>query len=145
MVIMREVEIIWDDLVDAFENTDPDIIFFLDRESGEIFYVPVDYEDEGFWDEMEENGEQYLEIPSFDYEQERLLLHDFIKGVKSANLRNILSHSFVGKRPFGRLEDILAFYPDEMERLTALKEEQISGRVRRWLEEHDIFSHEGSC
>jgi hypothetical protein len=45
MVVMREVEIIWEDLVDAFENTDPDIVYFLDRNNGEIFFVPVDYED----------------------------------------------------------------------------------------------------
>ncbi len=145
MAVMREVEITWDDLVDAFENTDPDIVYFLDRESGEIFFVPVDYEDENFWEEMEGYSDQYLEIPGFDYDQERLLLHAFIKGIKSANLRNILTHSFVGKRPYGRLEDILAFYPDEMERLAALKEELTSNRVRRWLEEHDIFAHEGKC
>jgi hypothetical protein len=145
MAVMREVEITWDDLVDAFENTDPDIVYFLDRETGDVFFVPVDYEDENFWEEMEQYSDQYLEIPGFDYDQERLLLHEFIKGVKSANLRNILTHSFVGKRPYGRLEDILAFYPDEMERLAALKEESISDRVRRWLEEHDIFSHEGTC
>ncbi len=145
MAVMREVEITWDDLVDAFENTDPDIVYFLDRESGEIFFVPVDYEDENFWEEMEEYSDQYLEIPGFDYDQERLLLHAFIKSVKSVNLRHILSHSFVGKRPYGRLEDILAFYPEEMERLAALKEELTSDRVRRWLEEHDIFAHEGTC
>jgi hypothetical protein len=145
MVEMREVEIIWEDLVDAFENTDPDIVYFLDRDTGEIFFVPVDYEDENFWEEMEENDDQFLEIPGFDYEQERLLLHTFIKKVPNAKLRNILERSFVGKRPYGRLEDILAFYPDEMERLMVLKEELINDRVRRWLEEHDIFSREGTC
>lgn len=145
MVVMRELEIIWEDLVDAFENTDPDIVYFLDRDTGEIFFVPVDYEDENFWEEMEENDDQFLEIPGFDYEQERLLLHTFIKKVPNAKLRNILEHSFIGKRPYGRLEDILAFYPEEMERLSVLKEELTNDRVRRWLEEHDIFSHEGSC
>ena len=145
MVVMREVEIIWEDLVDAFENTDPDIVYFLDRDTGEVFFVPVDYEDEDFWEEMEENDDQYLEIPGFDYEQERLLLHTFIKKVPNAKLRNILERSFIGKRPFGRLEDILAFYPEEMERLLVLKEELTNDRVRRWLEEHDIFSHEGTC
>ena len=145
MVVMREVEISWEDLVDAFENTDPDIVYFLDRETGEIFFVPVDYEDENFWDEMGDNDDQFLEIPGFDYEQERLLLHTFIKKVPNAKLRNILERSFIGKRPFGRLEDILAFYPDEMERLMVLKEELTNDRVRRWLEEHDIFSREGTC
>ncbi len=145
MAVLREVEIVWDDLVDAFENTDRDIVYFLDRESGDIFFVPVDYEDDSFWEEVGELSEQFLEIPGFDYEQERLLLHEFIQGVESENLRNILAHSFVGKRPYGRVEDILAFYPEEMERLAELKEELTSDRVRRWLEEHDIYSHEGTC
>ncbi len=142
---MREVEIIWEDLVDAFENTDPDLVYFLDRETGEVFSVPVDYEDESFWEEIREHGDHFLEIPGFNYEQERYLLHTFIKGVENAMLRDILERSFVGKRPFGRLEDILAFYPDEMERLQALKEELTNDRVRRWLEEHDIFSRNGMC
>jgi hypothetical protein len=145
MGIMREMEIIWEDLVDAFENTDPDKIYFLDRNTGDVFFVPVDYEDETFWEEIEINGDQFLEMPGFDYEKERLLLHDFIKGVKNANLQNILERAFVGKRPYGRIDEILAFYPDDMERLQVLKEDLTNDRVQCWLEEHDIFPFGGSC
>lgn len=145
MNTMMAVEIVWDDLLDAFENTDPDIIFFLDRKSGEIFSVPVDYEDDSFWAEMETNDEQFLEMPGLDYDKERVLIHEFIKGVDNTKLRHLLERAFVGKRPFGRMEDILAFYPDEMERLVALKEQYTSERVRNWLEEHDIFTFDGSC
>jgi hypothetical protein len=53
----------------------------------------------------------------------------------------MLERAFIGKRPYGRLDDILSFYPDELERLAAQKEELINDRVRRWLEEHDILSH----
>jgi uncharacterized protein UPF0158 len=141
MDVTQDVEIVWEDLLEAFENTDPDLVFFLDRDTGEIFFVPVDYEDEGFWEELESNPEQFLEIPGFDYERERFLLREFIKGVTNENLRNILERAFVGKRPYGRLDDILSFYPDEMERLAAQKEELINDRIRRWLEEHDIVSH----
>jgi hypothetical protein len=139
MALMRDVEIVWEDLLDAFENTEPDIVYFLDRLTGEIFFVPADYDDEEFWEEIENNSDQFLEIPGFDYEQERLLLHDFIKGVTNENLRSLLERSFIGKRPYGRLEEILSFYPEEMERLAVLKEELVVDRVRRWLEEHDIF------
>ncbi|HEX2768801.1 MAG TPA: UPF0158 family protein [Geobacteraceae bacterium] len=142
---MREVEIAWEDLVEAFENTDPDIVYFLDRNTGEIFFVPVDYEDETFWEEMEENTDQFLEVPGFDYEMERLLLLEFIKGVTNSNLQNLLERAFVGKRAYGRLDDILAFYPDDMERLSALKDGLTNDRVQRWLEENDIFPFGGSC
>jgi Uncharacterised protein family (UPF0158) len=142
MGVMREMEIVWDDLLDGFENSDPEILFFLDRNSGEVFSVPVDYEDDSFWEEVE-NSDQFLLIPGFDYDQERLLLHDFIKSVTNDRLKDILERAFVGKRPYGRLDEILSFYPDEMERLAALKEEIISDRIRHWLEEHDIFASGG--
>jgi hypothetical protein len=142
MGVMREMEIVWDDLLDGFENADPEILFFLDRNTGEVFSVPVDYEDDSFWEEVE-NNDQFLQIPGFDYDQERLLLHEFIKSVTNDNLKGILERAFVGRRPYGRLDEILSFYPDEMERLAALKEEIISDRIRHWLEEHDIFPSGG--
>lgn len=139
MGFMRDVEIIWDDLLDAFQNSDEETIYFLDRETGEIFSVPVDYEDDDFWDELELNGDRYLRIPGFDYEQERLLLTEFLKGVVSDSLKKLLERSLTGKYSYGGLDDILSFYPEEEERLMALKEEFISQRIRQWLEVNDIF------
>lgn len=139
MGVMRDVEITWDDLMDAFTNADPDILYFLDRDTGEVFFVPADYEDEAFWDEIENNPEQYIRIPGFDYEQERHLLHEFIRSVADGKLRELLERAFVGKRPYGKLEEILSFYPEEMDRLEALKETYFTDRIRHWLEEHDIF------
>lgn len=139
MAVMHEVEIAWDDLLDGFKNPDPEIVYFLDRETGEVFFVPVDYEDDAFWEEVETNDEQFLQIPGFDYDQERLLLHEFIKGVTNGKLKMILERAFVGKLPYGRLDEILSFYPEEMERLSALKEQIIADRIQHWLEEHDIY------
>ena len=139
MGVMRDVEIVWDDLLDAFENSDPELIFILDRQTGEVFFVPADYEDDGFWQEIESNGEQYLQVPGFDYDQERLLIHDFIRKIGNDKLRQVLERVFVGRSPFGRLEEILSFYPDELEVLLAMKEEMIAERIRAWLEEHDIY------
>jgi hypothetical protein len=138
MSAMRELEIVWDDLLDGFENTDPEIVYFLDRNTGEVFFVPVDYEDDTFWEEVE-NSDQYIHIPGFDYDQERLLLHEFIKKITNEKLKNVLERSFIGKRPYGRLDEILSFYPEEMEKLLVFKEEIIADRIRHWLEEHDIF------
>jgi hypothetical protein len=142
---MKAVGIVWDDLLDAFENTDPDIVYYLDKDSGEIFFVPVDYEDDFFWEEVKNNDEQFLEMPGFDFERERILVHEFIKGLDNAKLKALLQRAFVGKRPYGRLDEILAFYPEEMESLSNLREQFTNERVRSWLEEHDIFTFGGSC
>lgn len=138
MTVMRDMEIIWDDLLEAFSNADEELIYMLDRFTGEIFFIPANYEDDAFWDEIDGNPEQYLPIPSFDYDQERQLVQDFIKGVENERLKGMLSMSFSG-RSHGRLEDILSFYPEEADRFHILKEELLAERIKQWLEEHDIF------
>lgn len=139
MGVAREMEVVWEELIDAFLNSDPEIIFFLDRGTGDIFFVPRDYEDEAFWQEIDTNGDQFLPIPGFDYEQERLLLHEFIKSLPPGNLKQVLQRTFAGKSSFGKAEEILSFYPDELEAFFALKDEQLNTRIRTWLEEHDIY------
>jgi calcineurin-like phosphoesterase family protein len=137
---MRDVDIVWDELLDAFENDDPELIYLLDRLSGEIYLVPADYDNDEFWQEMSSSSDQYLPIPGFDYEQERILLHEFIQKVENVHLKGMLNRAYAGKLPYGKVEEILSFYPEEQERLEVLRESQLAERVSHWLEEHDLFS-----
>ncbi len=139
MGVAREVEIIWDELIDAFLNDDPELIFFLDRATGEIFSVPDDYDDKAFWQEIEAASGNYIQIPGDDYEQERVLLHEFIKSLPAGSLRSLLERTFAGKSSYGKVEEILSFYSDELEAYFALKDEMLHNRIRSWLEEHDIY------
>lgn len=139
MGVAREMDIVWDELVEAFMNPNPDVLYFLDRGTGEVFFVPDDYDDESFWQEIESNEEQFLLIPGFDYEQERLLLHEFIKSLPGGPLRTVLERTFAGKSSYGKMDDILSFYPDELEAYYSLKDELLNTRIRSWLEEHDIY------
>ena len=137
---MRDVDIVWDELLDAFENNDPDLVYLLDRFSGEILLLPADYDDDQFWSDVSSGSEQYLLIPGFDYEQERLMLYDFIQTVENHNLKGMLNKAYAGKTPYGKVEEILSFYPDEMEQLEMLRESFLAERVKHWLEEHDLYS-----
>ena len=113
MGVAREMEVAWDELIDAFLNDDPQILFFLDRMTGEVFFVPDDYEDEAFWQQVNANPDQFLLIPGFDYDQERLLVHEFIKSLPDKGLKSVLERTFVGKNSYGKVEEILSFYLDE--------------------------------
>ena len=135
---MRDMEIVWDDLLEAFANSDEDLVYLLDRMTGEVFFVPADYEDEAFWEEIESQPEHFLAIPGFDYDQERLLIQDFIKGVANERLKGMLSMATSG-RSHGRVDEILSFYPEELDRYSVLKEELLAERIRHWLESNDIF------
>ena len=142
MHAMRNLEIVWEDLMEAFENTDQELAYFLDRETGEVFSVPADYDDDPFWEEVESQDERYLEIPHFDYSQERQMVHAFIQGIGNEGLKGMLVRAFVGKHSHGRLSEILSFYPEEMEHFQAAREALITGRAGQWLEEHDIYPPE---
>lgn len=136
---MRNLEIVWEDLMEAFENPDPDLVYFLDRETGEIFSIPAEFDEDPVWEEMEAEDDRYLEIPTFDYGQERQMIHAFIQGITNEGLKGMLVRAYVGKTPYARLNEILSFYPDELERFQSLKEELISGKAGHWLEENDIY------
>lgn len=136
------VEIAWEEIWDAFSNRDEDLLFFLDLATGEIFAVPADYSDEGFWEEVTDNDGQYLQIPGHDYDQERQLLSGFIKVLENQTLRDLLERNFSGRGSYGRLDDILAFYPDEQEIWAAYRDNQLTTRIKTWLEEHDIYPTE---
>ncbi|MBJ6750774.1 UPF0158 family protein [Geomonas anaerohicana] len=142
MHALRNLEIVWEDLMEAFENGDPDLVYFLDRETGEVFSVPAEYEDENFWEEVASQEERFLEIPPFDYGQERQLVHAFIQRVSNEGLRSMLTRAFSGKHSHGRLHEILAFYPEEHERFQATREAFLTDRAAHWLEEHDIYPPE---
>jgi hypothetical protein len=115
------------------------VVYFLDRQTGEVFFVPDDYEDEAFWQEIAGGDERYLRIPCADYGQERFFVHEFIKSLPQGQLRPVLERTFAGKSAYGKIEEILSFYPDELETFFALKDEIMHNRIRSWLEEHDIY------
>ncbi|MBJ6799498.1 UPF0158 family protein [Geomonas propionica] len=142
MHALRNLEIVWEDLMEAFENNDQDLIFFLDRETGEVFSVPAEYEDETFWDEVASQEERFLEIPPFDYGQERQLVHAFIQRLTNEGLKAMLTRAFSGQQSHGRLHEILSFYQEEQEHFQAIREAFLTDRAAHWLEEHDIYPPE---
>lgn len=142
MAFVHNVEIVWDELLSAFTSSQGDKVYFLDRVNGEIFNVPASLEDEEFWRQMETYQERFLEIPSFDYSSERRMMTGFVNAIQDKELRNMLQSCITGKKPFGNLEDIVSFFPEEHERLQEIRSEFLSSRVRQWLELNNLFTLE---
>lgn len=142
MALVQNVEIVWDDLLDAFTSGKGDRVYFLDRMTGEIFFVPSSLEDEEFWRQMENNRERFLEIPGFDYGIERQIMTGFIGAIEDTGLKRLLDGSLAGKKLYGDLNDILSFFPEEQERLLEMKDQFFTTRVKHWLEENNLFTVE---
>lgn len=140
MAFVHNVEIVWDELLDAFTSMQRDRVYFLDRNTGEIFFVPSTMEDEEFWHQIDNNRERFLEIPRFDYGIERQLMSGFIGAIQDDGLKKMLDGSINGIKPFGKINEILDFFPDESERLQELKDEFLSSRVKNWLEANELYT-----
>jgi hypothetical protein len=142
MGFVHNVEISWDELLNAFTNGPGDHVYFLDKMTGEIFFVSASMQDDDFWRHIETNQERFLEIPHFDLRIERQVMSDFISTVKDADLKNLLDGFQTSPKPFGKLDDILEFFPEDQEKLAELKDDFLSRRMKNWLEDHNLFTVE---
>jgi hypothetical protein len=142
MGFVHNVEISWNELMDAFASDTGDRVYFLDRSTGEIFFLPAAVEDDDFWRQVDTNRDRFLEIPRFDHSNERRILAGFIESVQDSELKGLLGGTLSGRKPYGKMDDILAFYPAEHEKLLEMKDEFVTSRVKTWLEEHDLFTVE---
>jgi len=140
MAIIHNVEIVWDELMDAFASGLSDRVYFLDRYTGEIFFVPTTSEDDEVWRQMETGRDRFLEIPRFDYGLERQFMSAFIGAIQDKGLASILNGTLGGRKPYGKINEILSFFPEEEERLMAMKDDFFASRVKNWLEENDLFT-----
>ncbi len=135
----HNVAILWDELLAAFTNMEADRIYFLDRATGDIFFLQADQE-ESVWEELDQLKDRFLEIPRFDHAAERQLLSGFNRSHDNDDLRRLLEHSLTGRLPYANAADILSFFPEEEARLDEMKDHLLSTRVKSWLEEHNLFS-----
>jgi uncharacterized protein UPF0158 len=142
MAFVHNVEIVWDELLDAFTSGQGNRVYFLDNQTGEVFFVPATLEDEDFWRQIESNRERFLEIPAYDYGIERQIMSGFIGAIEDPGLKKLLGASLAGRKPYGNISEILSFFPEEQERLKEIKDEFLTSRVRQWLEVNNLFTME---
>ncbi|MDD2581255.1 MAG: UPF0158 family protein [Desulfuromonadaceae bacterium] len=140
MAMTQSVEILWEDLLGAFNSGQLDKTYYLDRLTGEIFSVPATSDNNEVRLQLQSDGERFLEIPPFDYHSERQIVTEFVAQISDPELRTMLKTTLAGRKPFGKIEDILSFYPHEEDRFALLKDRFLSNRLKIWLEENNLFT-----
>lgn len=140
MALGHNVEIVWDELLDAFTSSRDNLVYFLDKNTGEIFFVPANFEDEELWRQVETNPERFLEIPAFDFAVQRQIMTSFISATEDADLKKILCNSKPGMQLYGNIHEILSFFPEEHDRFQEINDEFFSTRVKQWLELNNLIT-----
>ncbi|NTW98419.1 MAG: hypothetical protein HGB35_00480 [Geobacteraceae bacterium] len=140
MAKIHSVEISWEDLLGAFTSGQLDKAYYLDRLTGEIFFVSSTSDNNEVRQQLQNNVERFLEIPPFDYRSERQIVTEFTAQISDPELKMLLDNSLAGRKPFGKTEDILSFFPHEEERFALLKDQFLSNRLKNWMEENNLFA-----
>ncbi|MDD2854801.1 MAG: UPF0158 family protein [Desulfuromonadaceae bacterium] len=140
MAAIHSVEISWEALLAAFTNEHSDKAYYLDRLTGEIFSVSSSSENSEARNQLESSSDRFLEIPPFDYLSEREITIELVSKITDPELRDLLDNSLAGRKPFGKIDDILSFYPEEEENFMFLKDEYLSNRLKNWMEENNLFA-----
>lgn len=140
MKYSHNVEIVWDELLNAFADNHKNKVYFLDKNTGEVFFIPSNLKDDELWHQMENNAERFLEIPAIDYNVERQLYAQFMETVEDTELKLLLDKLINSREIHGNLNDILSFFPEEEERLESIRDDFLSNRVQQWLEVNNLFT-----
>jgi len=81
---------------------------------------------------------RYVPIPE-DLEWEvEAIMSDFVDTVHDTDLRRRLSSAMEGRNAVRRFKDVLAHYPDEQQRWTALQHQNQQEHAARWLQDEGI-------
>ena len=81
---------------------------------------------------------RYLPIPEdLEWEVEEIM-SDFTDTVRDADLRSKLKAAMEARNAVRRFKDVLAHYPDEQQRWTALQQQSHQEHAAQWLQDEGI-------
>ena len=100
-----------DVILDAIEMADDNYTYFLDLETGESVFLADELvtglDNEGLEDEIEENLERYLRLPTKFEIHEYHIMEEFIWTLKG-DRADKLEHAIQGRGAFRRFKDMVA-------------------------------------
>ena len=111
----------------------------IDLRTGEVWAeAAIDYaretgEEDEQDEEDEEDPDRWLEVWNEGSRAGYGDMEDFIDTVADEGRADRLSIAISGRGAFGRFKDVLARWPDELERWYAFSDERKQGRARAWL------------
>lgn len=138
---MIYVDIDFELLVDAFEESDLNHIFYLDTETGELIYYnnlvgkPVDFEKNA--DEYEQNP-RYVGIPTRDSHDDYLIMKSFSYTLPTLQLAEQFHAMLEKDKPFKHFRNLLHNHPDIQKKWNEYWHNSFKNEIINWLYDHHI-------
>ena len=124
----------FDELVDAFEESDVMHHFFIDMQKNELIYI-----NEAIGDDCEKQleameDERYLMIPPRLPQDNFLIMELFVyEKIQDDKIAEKFNQVLERKKPFRNFKDLLFDYPDLRERWFAYHREHLKNETINWL------------
>lgn len=96
-------------VIDAIEMADDAYIYFLDKETEELVFLPdsmiTGIDDDELADEIDENPERYFRLPTNFEINEYSIMKEFIWSLPEGRQQDMLERAIRGKAAFRRFKD----------------------------------------
>jgi hypothetical protein len=126
----------FDGLIQALESQLDTIKYYYDRANGEVVMVSEEF-GEGPQD-IEQEVDRFLPIPTFTINDRFQLMEDFVEALSDESLMEELNQALIGKGAFQRFEGVLQKYPTRFEQWRRFRADKAMIRARDWLRSNGI-------
>ena len=116
-------------------------VYFLDRETGEIFFCSPDYESDDEDDpckHLDDYPERYVGITPLPSHESYKIMEAFVEQLPNERVASRLARAIGGRSPFRRFKDALLDYPDVREAWFQFRDDAMFEVGRQWLENEGI-------
>ena len=136
---MSKIKVERQDIIEAFESINPGIIYFLNRDSGEVIKVAEDFcPDETVSGIDYFSDPQYIRIPKISDKEGQRIREEYLTRIKNEALYDKLEQTLLKRGSLKRFVDILRIYPAYYKDWTDFKNQEIIKIVMTWISELDF-------
>jgi len=133
-----KLNIDFDELCGAFEESDVSHHYFIDTKENKLIYIN-DEVDDNPQEELEKMGDdRYIHLPERMPNEGFEIMENFAYTIKDFKVAEKFHEVLENKKPFRNFKDLLLEYPELREDWFKYKDKQIKNEVIDWLLEKDI-------
>ncbi len=129
-----KLNIDFEELVDAFEESDVMHHYFIDTKNNELIYINEAVDDD-YEKRLEEvDNDQYLMIPARLPQDNFMIMETFVyEKIQETKIAEKFNQVLERKKPFRNFKDLLFDYPDLREQWFAYYREHLKNETINWL------------
>lgn len=136
---LRDIEVDFEALEDAFENNAAEVHSYLHLGTGQVLRLVDGVADAALRQRVSADT-NYLRVEPVHSREQYRWLERFIEVVESPEMRARLQAAIDGKGAFRRFKDVLMSTTVEREAWYAFRRERLHGLMQSWLESHGFHA-----